>query len=487
MRKLVLVHKSGGRTLAKLVLEPGSEALTIGTSPNCNYRVRGDDVSPIHCMLEWRNGVWVLLDLGSATGTWSNDKGIVEKEITESSTVLVGGHEFHLEVKAPARELYKNFEPSHANSDRFVHQVLIKRNGVLVDHSLLPDGSTYELLSNGSTLSYPCPKGLEPVETKWNDFEIHQQRVEAPEKAKPETYKLDLRTKWLSGGAVAFLVTAFIVLVMAPKEPDVALDLPEIKNNKYARMIFDAKITQEQKKQAQTIVKNRASSGGPAAKSQAKAESRPTGKTEGAKVVSKIKSSGLSQLIGKIAKRTSDHIAKTQFQGVTPDNVNSGRALASIGGSHTIQGVATGAGSYQLKSVGTEGKGGGSSNYKDGVGLSKGAEGIGDVGIIEEETEVEGGLDRSIIAEIIEKNLGQIRYCYERQLSADPSLYGKVMIKFDIGAEGQVTTQTVGQTTLKNAMIEGCILRRVARWQFPQPKGGTTVRVTYPFLFKSNQ
>jgi TonB family protein len=81
--------------------------------------------------------------------------------------------------------------------------------------------------------------------------------------------------------------------------------------------------------------------------------------------------------------------------------------------------------------------------------------------------------------------LGQIRYCYERQLSASPDLYGKVAVKFVIGAAGEVTSQQIGSSTLKNAMVEGCILRRVARWKFPNPKGGTSVIVTYPFLFKS--
>jgi hypothetical protein len=100
--------------------------------------------------------------------------------------------------------------------------------------------------------------------------------------------------------------------------------------------------------------------------------------------------------------------------------------------------------------------------------------------------EVGGGLDRDIIAEIIKGELGQIRYCYERQLSAHPELYGKMQIKFTIGLDGAVAEQRIGSTTLKNADVEGCILRRVARWKFPQPKGGTTVLVSYPFLLKSN-
>ena len=105
--------------------------------------------------------------------------------------------------------------------------------------------------------------------------------------------------------------------------------------------------------------------------------------------------------------------------------------------------------------------------------------------MIDEETVIEGGLDRDAIAEVIRRNLGQIRYCYERQLSSNPDLYGKVMVKFTIGAAGQVGDPRVDNTTLKSAMVEGCILRRMASWKFPEPKGGTLVHVSYPFLFKA--
>jgi outer membrane biosynthesis protein TonB len=113
--------------------------------------------------------------------------------------------------------------------------------------------------------------------------------------------------------------------------------------------------------------------------------------------------------------------------------------------------------------------------------------GNAEVGILEEESEVDGGLDRDVIARVIQSQLGQIRYCYERQLSANPELYGKVLVKFTIGGTGNVVAQMVGNTSLNNAMVEGCILRRIAGWQFPQPKGGTNVLVSYPFLFKSTK
>ena len=134
--------------------------------------------------------------------------------------------------------------------------------------------------------------------------------------------------------------------------------------------------------------------------------------------------------------------------------------------------------------ISTAGRGGGGSASGMG-GLAAGGTGSGGVGLIEEEGEITGGLDREVIAQYIKSQLGQILYCYERQLSANPDLFGKVAIKFTIGPSGGVEKQLIGDTTLKNATVEGCILNRVAAWKFPAPQGGTRVLVTYPFLFKS--
>src|SRR5690606_38778135 len=114
--------------------------------------------------------------------------------------------------------------------------------------------------------------------------------------------------------------------------------------------------------------------------------------------------------------------------------------------------------SYRVGKVGTGGKAGGAQGYQVGSGLSGAGVGTGDVGIIEEETIVDGGLDPEVIASVIKTKLGEVRYCYERHLSANPNLQGKVAIKFTIGSVGAVVDQSIGTTTLNNANVEGCIL-----------------------------
>jgi TonB family protein len=132
-----------------------------------------------------------------------------------------------------------------------------------------------------------------------------------------------------------------------------------------------------------------------------------------------------------------------------------------------------------LKGIG-DGSGAGAAGHPSGHGL-----GSSGVEMLEDGKEIGGGLDREVIAQYIKSQIGQILYCYERQLSANPDLYGKVAVRFTIGSSGKVETQRIGQSTLRNTAVEGCILQQVARWQFPVPEGGTKVNVTYPFLFKS--
>lgn len=194
----------------------------------------------------------------------------------------------------------------------------------------------------------------------------------------------------------------------------------------------------------------------------------------------------ISQLLSKVSATE----ARTQNiilvkQGQKAGQGESGRALAVVGNVDSSGRNWTGETTQSSLAVGTSGRGGGHGTGHFGGGLNQGKTGQGGVGLIEEESEIVGGLDREIIAQYIKTQLGQILYCYERQLSASPDLYGKIAVKFTIAGTGSVETQSINDTTLKNRNVENCILNKVAKWKFPEPRGGTKVLVTYPFLFKS--
>jgi outer membrane biosynthesis protein TonB len=194
----------------------------------------------------------------------------------------------------------------------------------------------------------------------------------------------------------------------------------------------------------------------------------------------------ISQLIGKVSAtdaRTENVLVTTS--GKRADSGATGRALAAVGKVESSGRNWTGEAVGGKAGVSTGGVASGRGTDGLGNGLNAGKTGSGGVGLIEEESEVTGGLDREIIAQYIKSQLGQILYCYERQLSVSPELYGKVAVKFTIAGTGLVESQLIGDTTLKSQPVEGCILNKVSKWKFPEPKGGTKVVVTYPFLFKS--
>lgn len=97
-----------------------------------------------------------------------------------------------------------------------------------------------------------------------------------------------------------------------------------------------------------------------------------------------------------------------------------------------------------------------------------------------------GCLDKELIRRIIRSHLGQVRYCYEAQLTTSPSLEGKVAVTFHVNASGVVDEARVSSTTANSAGLEACLVSRVRTWRFPSaPRAGSYV-ITYPFLFKTS-
>lgn len=91
------------------------------------------------------------------------------------------------------------------------------------------------------------------------------------------------------------------------------------------------------------------------------------------------------------------------------------------------------------------------------------------------------GLDRDQIIAVINKNRGQITYCYEQALKQDPSLNGKVGIQFVISPNGLVAKALVAESSANNNQLESCMISKLRTWQFPKPVGDVNVDVFYPF------
>ena len=99
-------------------------------------------------------------------------------------------------------------------------------------------------------------------------------------------------------------------------------------------------------------------------------------------------------------------------------------------------------------------------------------------------TTVNGRLPPEVIQRIVRQNFGRFRLCYERGLQKDPTLSGKVAVKFVIDTQGAVSSSTRDSTTtMTDANVVSCITRAFSSLSFPQPEGGIVV-VIYPLIFE---
>ncbi|MCY1042003.1 TonB family protein [Corallococcus sp. bb12-1] len=149
-----------------------------------------------------------------------------------------------------------------------------------------------------------------------------------------------------------------------------------------------------------------------------------------------------------------------------------------------------------LGSRGTGNGGGGTALGIGGLGTQGNGRGVGGSGgidlggrgksvtkVIPGKTTVVGGLDKDVIAKVIRRHQNEIKYCYESELNKNPALAGKVAVAFTIDPAGAVADANVAETTLGSTPAENCMLSRIRRWKFPEPKGGGVVSVTYPWMF----
>ncbi|MBL7716228.1 MAG: TonB family protein [Bdellovibrionales bacterium] len=178
-----------------------------------------------------------------------------------------------------------------------------------------------------------------------------------------------------------------------------------------------------------------------------------------------------------------------------------GKSLEGFGGFMTrgqgglaLDGEGKGGGGTadSLGGLAKSGRGGG----RVGTGLGATGSGAGIVGgktrvVIRsggpEETVVMGAIDADAVERALLAHKDEFRLCYEKEINAEnPGASGRVGTSFVIGSSGHVTQAGIESSSLKNANVERCILAVIKRIDFPIPRGGGVVQVTYPFKFSSS-
>ena len=96
-----------------------------------------------------------------------------------------------------------------------------------------------------------------------------------------------------------------------------------------------------------------------------------------------------------------------------------------------------------------------------------------------------GELTKDEIQRVISQHVGEIQYCYEKQLRANPGLAGRVVLEWTVTTAGGVGVVKVSTSSLSSNDATRCMMDKVKTWKFPRPRGNGAVTVVYPFVFNT--
>ncbi|NOK15664.1 AgmX/PglI C-terminal domain-containing protein [Corallococcus carmarthensis] len=284
------------------------------------------------------------------------------------------------------------------------------------------------------------------------------------------------------------LSVALIVSQPAPVEREVELDQLE---DRFVRAIIPPQpakkeepkgtVTPEEKKpdKAETAPKKTASSD-PAPAPANSAERRQ-------QLTEKVGNTGILKLLGGKGPGGGDAIADVLGSAGSGTNVaealagatSSGALTAGSGGGNSINPQGDGGGKVAaIGATQTSGAGTVNTGSKQVVKVPQVADAVPEVDSSE--------VSPKDLARFIQRMKASIQRCYEKELKRDPTLKGRVMVRFNLKPDGRAGNVEVDESTLRSEGVSSCIITTIRGWKFPfQPSDD--VPVSYPFIFSPGE
>jgi TonB family protein len=267
-----------------------------------------------------------------------------------------------------------------------------------------------------------------------------------------------------------------IIFSPMPQEPELTLEeLPD----RFAKLIIPQKLEEPKPVEVTDTgveQKEEAKAEGPK-----KEDTRPATPKSRDEIAKSVQSKGLLKVLGSSGSGAG---AFADVLGSGTGSADIAQALAGAGG----VGIATEA------SLGATGPRGGGSGTVAGIG-DLGTSGGGNVDLGQKrEVAISGrvkdsapeldsaDVNRDELARYVKARLKAIIGCYERELKRNPSLKGRVVVRFSITPAGRASGVEIEENSLGNEAVGACIRTIVRAWVFPF-KPPDEVTVSYPFLF----
>lgn len=95
---------------------------------------------------------------------------------------------------------------------------------------------------------------------------------------------------------------------------------------------------------------------------------------------------------------------------------------------------------------------------------------------------VTGSMPSEVVQRLVRRNAGRYRLCYEEGLQRNPSLQGRVTVRFVIGRDGSVQTAQSSSSDLPDYAVVQCAIAATRSIAFPQPTGGGIVVASVPIV-----
>jgi hypothetical protein len=481
--ELLVVYSKKGRPLKRWKLSHRQALAIMGNSKKTDIYLPSLP-EPVFLGLQFEEGRWKLLNVSGALL-----HSFIERVIEEQDQISWNDEELRFQVLNKKPWYQEKAEQLVETSEEGVHRVLVvslSRQGVRAT-------STYEPIKFKqifSAAAEPKPHWQSLAEDSNEGERVIYRLVQwDPEAARllKEPRAADRSAIWVNLAFWLIMLLGGASYLLLPQEKstsEVALGQIPPKYEKLRTVELRAAAREAQPK-ADT---------GRADNSVAEAITASSNVAGASKETKWMAGSRLTKLMGRLARSNISEKAVQIVEGSASQvGKTGGPMVGSLGGVEKAVGASLSGGGGGVGSaseaVGQIGQALGQQTGRaiaQAVGQGGGRGGRAGVDSLEKEADVEGGgLDPEVIAAVIKKHLGEILYCYERQLSAQPDLYGKVAVKFIIGSSGQVDSARILQTSLNSHPVENCIQSRLMRWKFPEPKGANQVVVTYPFLFKN--
>ncbi len=391
------------------------------------------------------------------------------------------------------------------------------------------------LRGNGRSVAFDELRAAAPFNEDGHEFVVSQGdvvsvelgglvfRVAAivPERRLPRTFGRDMKTITAYFGA-SLLSTAGLMASIAYFVPPLGVNDGEGVDADRLYLIqqfLDASAMREEEQKETPQAADDAPAGGKEG-SRAAGDEGATGKPEVAKSRNKLAIAGPSNnpkpepmkvseavsfgMIGLLAGGTTrDGIdspwARDEALGSDPLSANGAMWGDTLGENHGSNGLGLlglaegGGGRYQgigLGDVGTVGTLGNcvganclDNGFGRGVGRNSGSYRPKSRGAMRMATPViSGRLPPQTIQRIVRQNFGRYRQCYERGLSRNPNLEGRVSVRFLISSNGSVASVANGGSSLPDQAVVSCVVSAFYGLSFPKPEHGS-VSVTYPIMF----